>query len=374
MSTLYRARVVRMDAEGVFVEIPDLGEGNEWGPLEMPPVVLALGDPVIVGSINEILEDLALIAKLVTVAVEPPPANLTQAYYFENEAARTAAGLSPSSGMTTWLDDEQRLDVYTDEAPAGWVSHYGVKNNILKLPQATKIGVGTATPGAPLELAAAASTDGFLASRVSGNAQPRLTVRTDGRMEWGPGGSTATDVFFYRADTNQLRIDGNFVVFGGITAWGNILTDGSIDIGRGIFNYVDLTSVVGSIGTSQTTVATFPSKTYKAGRAYKFKAAAGFNPSSTSAFCDLRLWKTLNVTGVAEMFRFPSGASGSYYAANGEVLFKVGGSDVTASLVIGASASTGTLQFFGDAGNARSQFWIEDVGAASQWPTSNVLA
>jgi len=210
MTTLYRARVVRSDDEGVFVEVPDLGEGNEFGPLELPDrMPLALGDSVLVGSINDIQDDLAAVAKLVTTAyVEPtpdppysPPANASFVLYYENAAARNAAITSPTSGVTTWLDDEQRLETYTDESPAGWTQMYAWKSGVLLAPTGGKIGVGVSVPTATLESAVATVTDPFLEASQTGDTQPRLRIGHGGLFEWGPGGVTAPDVTAQRNAT-----------------------------------------------------------------------------------------------------------------------------------------------------------------------------
>lgn len=209
MSKLYRAKVVRVDSEGVFVEATELGEGAEWGPLELLPIPLVAGDPVIVGSVGEVAEDLILIGKLVLVsptAYYTPPANSSFILYYENAAARTAAGLTTVSGLTTWLDDEQRLDVYTDEATAGWVSFYGVKSSKLILPSGVQIGVGQTSPSATLESVLGSGTAGFLASQVTGDTNERLSVDASGIFTWGPG-NAAQDTTLKRTAVGGMRLD-----------------------------------------------------------------------------------------------------------------------------------------------------------------------
>lgn len=215
MSTLYRARVVRIDGTDVFVEVPDLGGGNEWGPIEMAPVVLAVGDSVLVGSINDVMDDLALVAKLVTVAVPSAPANLIQAYAYADQAARDAAGLTPTDGMMTWLDAERRLDIRSSALNA-WLSVYAAYNNQLILPQAHRIGVGNTNPVAGIDMSAAATTDRLAGAGLLGDPVGRFVVQADGAMFWG-GGAVTRDVVLQRdaagrmSITNQLTVGGSSV-------------------------------------------------------------------------------------------------------------------------------------------------------------------
>jgi hypothetical protein len=225
MSTLYRARVVRSDAEGVYVEIPELGEGNEWGPLETPPVPLVIGDPVIVGSINEILEDLALVAKLVTVAV---PGNQLQAYYFDSALERFGSGITPTNGMITWLNAEQRLEIYSDEGIPGWLSYYGAKFNQILMPADLKTGVGYNTPAATYDVALANSTDALLKARVTGDANARYTVDGAGKISWGPG-SSAADTTLERVAAGQLQVGSRLGIAGTPAATASVTSRQSTD-------------------------------------------------------------------------------------------------------------------------------------------------
>lgn len=205
MSTLYRARVVRVDTTGAYVEVSELGSGVEWGPLEMSPILVAVGDSVLVGSINDIVEDLALIAPLVTDPPVAPPVG-SEILFFENEAARTAAGLTLVSGLATWLDDEQRLDVYTDEGTPGWVQSYGFKANQMILPDTHKIGLGNGFPSARLDFTSALNWYPILGSNVAADSQKRWSVDADGNTQWGPG-NAALDAFLKRVGAGQLRMD-----------------------------------------------------------------------------------------------------------------------------------------------------------------------
>lgn len=211
MSTLYRATVVRVDSEGVFVEVPELGEGGEWGPLELLGIPLVTGDDVLVGSINDIVDDMVLLGKLVLEPPDPPveytpPSNSSFILNYENEAARTAAGLTLVSGLATWLDDEQRLDVYTDEGTPGWVQVYGVKGSTLIYPSGTSIGVGVGIPTSSVDIARAASTDMILQGHVTNDANRRFTVSAAGEISWGPG-TAGLDTYLRRQNTQGMRLN-----------------------------------------------------------------------------------------------------------------------------------------------------------------------
>jgi hypothetical protein len=486
MSTLYRATVTRIDGEGVFVEVPELGGGGEWGPLELLAIPLSEGDAVLVGSIHETLEDLALLGKLVLENPDPlyvPPANSRLIYYFENEAARTAAALTLVSGLTTWLDDEQRLDVYTDEPTAGWVSYYGVKSSRLVYPTAVQIGLGVSVPTASVSVATAASTDraidtkatadavprlrvnasglfewsdgtnavdvdlqrsangnagllitprigvggavsgtatvtarqstnrvgffsnnteaavthglahfyaieagnddsSFIAAYKSGESQPRFYQRINGEQRWGPGGSTATDVNFYRSAVGVLKTDGDLVAGADITALSDVFAanrvmvgPSAVDIGRGIVNSVSSTSPSAAVGSTETVVLTFPSITYKANRAYRVFHEANFTISAAvAAFGNFQLRKT-NSSGtvLATFSRFYGNATSTQFSGRASAVFTTGNSDVTAALVV---TSQGTASYnvthWAAAGTPRVCS-IYDVGSDIDFPDNPVL-
>lgn len=51
---------------------------------------------------------------------------------------------------------------------------------------------------------------------VSGEAQPRFIIQNDGTLNWGPGGSIATDTTLFRSSARNLRTDGAFWARDGI--------------------------------------------------------------------------------------------------------------------------------------------------------------
>lgn len=60
-----------------------------------------------------------------------------------------------------------------------------------------------------------ASTNRSINVAVTGDTQPRLEIRADGFLTWGPGGSSAVDTNLYRSAADTLKTDDNFSVGGG---------------------------------------------------------------------------------------------------------------------------------------------------------------
>lgn len=64
---LMRGRVIRKDENGFpWVEVPDLGVGQEFGPCEMiaHPNLVVAGEPVVVASLGGIVEDLVVVGPM----------------------------------------------------------------------------------------------------------------------------------------------------------------------------------------------------------------------------------------------------------------------------------------------------------------------
>lgn len=78
----------------------------------------------------------------------------------------------------------------------------------------------TNTTSAPtadnLLITSQAAGDSTLGIQVSGDTKDRFTVDSTGKMQWGPGGATATDTDFYRANAGTLTTDGSLTVGGNL--------------------------------------------------------------------------------------------------------------------------------------------------------------
>lgn len=55
------------------------------------------------------------------------------------------------------------------------------------------------------------------AFRVSGDTEDRLTIRADGRLDWG-GGAAARDVFLRRSAVGTLETDGSLIALSALRA------------------------------------------------------------------------------------------------------------------------------------------------------------
>jgi hypothetical protein len=105
-----------------------------------------------------------------------------------------------------------------------------------------------------------ALTSPALLFRVAGDTQPRYQVRLDGQLAWGPGGSTATDVFLARSSSSTLSLTGTLAVSGSLTVGGTAVsvaghTHGAGDITTGVLADQRLSSNVRLLNTAQTHTA-----------------------------------------------------------------------------------------------------------------------
>lgn len=100
-------------------------------------------------------------------------------------------------GLNIHETDTNRFYVWNaTPASSGWYELYSSGGTI------SQINLSGATTGA-----------NTLTSKVSGDANPRLQTRADGRLEWGSGSATP-DTFLRRTGVNALTTDGGFTVVG----------------------------------------------------------------------------------------------------------------------------------------------------------------
>lgn len=115
-------------------------------------------------------------------------------------------------------------------------------------------------------------------------------------------------------------------------------------------------SDAGAIGTSETVVCTLASATFLASTIYSVEVYGGYNMSTGSAYPYWKLRKTdASGTILCDFQRSQSpGASGLAFGINGmKEHFIVGGSDVTAVLVLTVFASSGTITMVGNSQRRR---------------------
>lgn len=219
MSVLYRANVSRVDVEGTFVEIAELGAGFEYGPCTLLPIEVEVGDRVLVGNIGDVQEDFVIVGPLVDAHDEPD--NTSQIYFFETVAARNAALPTPASGTFAWIDDDQIITVYSDEPTAGWRSigrTFSIPVDFNGAVKFNDVISSRVTIERPL------STDAAVASYASGDANWRFFINADGRHGFGDGVGDR-DTFFYRSAAAVLRFEDSIAVANQVTANGQFEVD-----------------------------------------------------------------------------------------------------------------------------------------------------
>lgn len=90
----------------------------------------------------------------------------------------------------------------------------------------------TTTDPGTISIEETASTNGGLGIYVSGDTDPRWTLRADGMLQWGPGGSTNTDTNLYRSAVATLKTDDNFVIAGTLSVTGVTTINNQVAINR----------------------------------------------------------------------------------------------------------------------------------------------
>lgn len=221
MANVLRSGIVtQTTADGVWCEIPEIAPHQEFGPMEIGPFELSEGDRVLICQMSGMTEDFVVICPLVLTHTDPiiptippippfPPTNSFYVLYYENTAARTAASLTLVSGLTTWLDDEHRLEIYTDEGTPHWEQFIGFNASGQAVnPAGYKLAFGNTAPTAVLDVTSTASTDPVVNSNTAADTitNKRFTLLTSGKMSWGAG-SGATDATFQRISAGGLRLD-----------------------------------------------------------------------------------------------------------------------------------------------------------------------
>lgn len=83
----------------------------------------------------------------------------------------------------------------------------------------------------------ATAANGSFAAAVTGDTIDRLTIFSDGKMSWGPGGSSGQDTTLYRSTANTLKTDDTFVsalglsvLAGGAAITGNSTVTGDLNV------------------------------------------------------------------------------------------------------------------------------------------------
>jgi cytoskeletal protein CcmA (bactofilin family) len=120
------------------------------------------------------------------------------------------------------------------------------------------------TISAVTTLALTSATDAALLLRTASDTQPRLQLRADGQLAWGPGGSTVTDVTLSRTSGASLSLSGSLAIAGSLTVGGNSVvfaghTHSAGDVISGTLADARLSANVMLLNVSQTRSATLTS-------------------------------------------------------------------------------------------------------------------
>ncbi|MFB7244653.1 hypothetical protein ACFCYX_19595 [Streptomyces populi] len=141
---------------------------------------------------------------------------------------------SPYSGKPIMETDTSYRTFFsngTSPASASWVeipNGSAQYNSTLRLASGKQIVVNGSTSGATIAVVNAAAGTDLLSARVTGDTQDRFEIETDGTLNWGAGGASATDVTLYRPSANVLRtgdsltVDLNLTVSGSAALTGNL--------------------------------------------------------------------------------------------------------------------------------------------------------
>lgn len=214
MSITYRANVTRITSDGVFVRVPSLGIGYEFGPMPAPSgVLLAVDDAIVVSNVEGTLEDLVIVGgqgggsgtldSLSDVVIASPVAGQVLTYN-----GTVWANVTPVSDL------ESLTDVDLTSPAADNVLQYNGSQWVNK---------------ASIDLTGSAAGTDIFTTKVTGDSQKRHIINSDGVHEWGSG-SAASDTNLYRSAASVLATDSAFTAIGNIYTFGAVTANSPISI------------------------------------------------------------------------------------------------------------------------------------------------
>jgi hypothetical protein len=209
---------------------------------------------------------------------------------FEESTSSTRPS-APYNGKGIWESDTGSVLYSNGGSPASGSWRY------LWTPHGPIVVGATGSGLAPLR---ARTTDLLAGNRLidarkNGEAQPGWTADFDGKLQWGPGGSTSPDTNLYRYTGNTLRTDGHLNVGGHVSVGGDLAVSGAVSgaVARGYIAQTRSTS--NSSNYNAETMLMSVTFTAVAGRRYRVVLNSGWTVPSAST-------NTLK-------FRWASGAS-----------------------------------------------------------------
>ncbi|MEU1088974.1 hypothetical protein ABZ401_19425 [Streptomyces sp. NPDC005892] len=278
---------------------------------------------------------------------------------------------APYNGKGIRETDTARTYFHNGSAPAsaGWVQIPNAASTFtadLDLTSGRQLNIGASASTASIAIVNAATTTDAIAFRVTGDTQNRWLADTDGTLNWGPGGASATDTSLSRSGAGVLSTPGSLVVAGDLTLSGRAQ-------GRGLMSQVPIGQTVLTT-TTETVLGTAPSFTWRNGRAYRVKVW-GYASSSTPTYLFLRLRKGATIAGATyvdqmRIATITGGTSINTPAVVDVILFNSSGADIVTALSLTGQANSGitTTQWSSNGTTVSSYMTVEDIGLAADWP------
>jgi hypothetical protein len=124
------------------------------------------------------------------------------------------------SGSLSGTDTDAFITLFSASANAGLnlIQLIGVitANTLTTNNTILTLGNSQAAPTSPiLQITTSAAADKSVGIQISTDTTQRLAIDSNGKLQWGPGGSTATDTALSRSAANQLETGGS-LLFDGI--------------------------------------------------------------------------------------------------------------------------------------------------------------
>jgi len=130
--------------------------------------------------------------------------------------------------LQNWITgDAQARFTIRSDGPIQWGDGTAAADTTLSRGAAGRINLGTTAQKGALRTFGAVAGDTVFDTVVTTDTQPRLAIGADGKLNWGPG-NTAADTNLYRLQTNTLKTDSVFLGGNQIYAQHNVAAQVSI--------------------------------------------------------------------------------------------------------------------------------------------------
>lgn len=223
----------------------------------------------------------------------------------------------------------------------------------IQLDATKQLVVGGSASAANVALLRGSASDTTWSSRVTGDTVNRYDVQADGKLQWGPGGSTSPDTNLYRSGTDVLKTDDTFLAAGGLKVGsGAVEIDPSSPSTNHVLRYNGSKFVSGPAGipviyvcTSQldattTTLANIPGLTFNvvSGKYYYVQALISCSGPTAG---DLRFdWDFTGIVS-ADIRRWTLGAATSI-TTNQDTNVTIARRDGSTDVLVGGDGGTGS--------------------------------